>query len=271
MEPSDPSLYDHTKAFFESRGQEVCMTRLIYVSSLKVDTDPSHVIFMHRKVVEDVVNSRDANVTGIVIAQSNTIVHLLEGQCHDVLHILTSLASQEDYAHTTQQDRIIYNAEDCPSRYYPEWFSCAVQDKREAVEVNGTTAEEIISTMSSNLFKVGEGIRIDISSSHNNNNNEREETPTSSSPSPSSPSSSPTDLQSASHLGGGGGGGGGEVEFSKYASRLPSCDLVSALSSCDLFLSLSDYLSVFSLEGGGAIDVDLETDKGWPAQPVVYY
>ena len=59
------------------------------------------------------------------------MVHVLEGVCHAVLSVLKALSEHahfsrrssgsDDEGEWLQQGRVVYNVEDRPERFYPEW------------------------------------------------------------------------------------------------------------------------------------------------------
>ena len=59
-----------------------------------------------------------------------------------------------------QSGRIIYNIEDCPQRFYPEWYSCTIQERRSSVEeVTPETSKDIAFDLSNALQDVGRGLQ----------------------------------------------------------------------------------------------------------------
>ena len=65
-----------------------------------------------------------------------------------------------------QSGRIAYVVEDRPQRYWPEWFSCTVQEKKSPVEdISAETCNDIIYELAQGLFEIGEGLQ---STSHEN-------------------------------------------------------------------------------------------------------
>ncbi len=86
----------------------------------------------------------------------------MEGPCHSVLHILRSLTEHPHFTNQVklQSGRIIYNVEDRPLRYYPEWYSCIIQEKRSQVdEVDANTANDIVHDIAVGLMEVGKKLK----------------------------------------------------------------------------------------------------------------
>lgn len=89
------------------------------------------------------------------------MLHLLEGPCLSVLHILSCLANSSHFAeHGMQAGRIISSMEDRPERYYPEWYSCTIQERRSNVEdVSGDTCKDVAFDLSKSLQDIGKGLQ----------------------------------------------------------------------------------------------------------------
>ena len=89
------------------------------------------------------------------------MLHLLEGPTYSILHILKSLAQHPHFGeHGIQSGRIISNIEDRPQRFYQEWYSCTIQEKRSHVEdVSSETSKDISFELSKALQEVGRGLQ----------------------------------------------------------------------------------------------------------------
>lgn len=82
----------------------------------------------------------------------------MEGPCYSVLNILRSLSEHSHFNSNPkiQTGRIIYNVEDRPIRYYPEWYSCIIQEKRSVSdEVDENTAKDVVDDLSRGMIEVG--------------------------------------------------------------------------------------------------------------------
>ena len=70
----------------------------------------------NRKIVEDEV-SDVCNITGILIAQGNTLIHFLECPSFHMLRLIRALSQDPFQAN----GKIIYCVEDRPLRIYADW------------------------------------------------------------------------------------------------------------------------------------------------------
>ena len=89
------------------------------------------------------------------------MLHLLEGPCLSVMHILSCLADSNHFAeHGIQSGRIVSVMEDRPERYYPEWYSCTIQERRSNVEeVTSETSKDVSFELSRSLQDIGKGLQ----------------------------------------------------------------------------------------------------------------
>ena len=78
-----------------------------------------------------------------------------------VLHILSRLAESNHFTeHGIQSGRIISSLEDRPERYYPEWYSCTIQERRSNVEdVSSDTSKDVSFDLSRSLQDIGKGLQ----------------------------------------------------------------------------------------------------------------
>jgi len=88
-------------------------------------------------------------------------LHLLEGPCYSVLHILDQLAEHPHFSDAgLQMGRIIYCVEDRPQRLYPEWYSCTIQERKSPIEdVNSENSIDIVHDLANGLLAVGKGLQ----------------------------------------------------------------------------------------------------------------
>jgi hypothetical protein len=95
--------------------------------------------------------------------QGNTIVHVLEGACHSVLSVLRTLSEHAHFSPAAgepplQQGRVVFNTEDRPERFYPEWYSCVIQERRSNVEeITAESANEVVLELAEGMITVGKG------------------------------------------------------------------------------------------------------------------
>lgn len=233
MHAEEPSLLDHLEECRTKIFKEGGVSFVIYTGTIKNESDMTEALSAHRKVVEDEVNDGGCNITGILIGQGNTIVHVLEGPSHSVLTILKTLAEHPHFNPqrnndgalnpSLQQGRVIYNVEDRPERFYPEWYSCVIQERRSGVEdITSENASDIVLELAEGMITVGKGLRNDTT---------------------------------------------GELDFSRYSNNLPGKNLIASLSGTEDFFTIQDYVSVFA----DAYHVELSSESTWPMQPLVLY
>lgn len=124
MNPEEPTLLIH-QTQVRSRTDVGGLSTIIFCAKIKAESESASVLQAHRRIVEAEVNSEAANVTGILIGQGNSILHLLEGPSDSVVRILANLSGYPLFSDTNvqQSGRIVYSVEDRPQRYFPEWFS----------------------------------------------------------------------------------------------------------------------------------------------------
>ncbi len=69
MNPQEPSLYTHLNEARTDCFAEGGLTSVIYCGKIRTDVDLTSILFSHRTLVEDEVNTESANITGILIVQ----------------------------------------------------------------------------------------------------------------------------------------------------------------------------------------------------------
>lgn len=98
-------------------------------------------------------------------------MHVLEGPCYAVLSVLRNLSEHPHFSRAPssaagaaageplQRGRVVYNTEDRPARFYPEWYSCVVQERRGGVEeVSAESANEVVLELAAGMITVGKGV-----------------------------------------------------------------------------------------------------------------
>lgn len=85
------------------------------------------------------------------------MVHFLEGPCFSILRILQDLSVSDDFVDAKiQSGSIVYNVEDCPQRYFPEWYSVVVKEiNSNAVELNENNCKDIVHELAMSMMKIG--------------------------------------------------------------------------------------------------------------------
>lgn len=166
MNEEEPNLLAHLRAVRLTHGDSEGISTIILCVKLRQESDSAAALELHRKIVEEEVNNENVNVkadspspiTGIAMAQGNSILHLLEGPCSSVLRILNNLSESDHFAaaYPIQTGRIIYDVEDRPMRYFPDWFSFSIQEKKSSVEeVSEDTCIYVVHELAMKLLEVG--------------------------------------------------------------------------------------------------------------------
>ncbi len=89
-------------------------------------------------------------------------MHLLEGPSHSILRIFNNLAGHPQYLGETaiQSGAIVYDLEDIPKRYFPEWYSCVIQEQKlPGEELTQDNSEDLVFDMATKLLDLGNKLR----------------------------------------------------------------------------------------------------------------
>ena len=206
MNAAEPSLLAHLSEARNDCFVEGGLSTVIFCGKFRTDGDLTSILLTHRTLVEDEVNSESANITGILIVQGNSLLHLLEGPPSSVLRILKHLSESEDFNESdddpVQSGAIVYTVEDRPQRVFPEWYSSVVQEKKASVEeLTEENCKDVIHEMAVNLLEIGKGLQAESSE---------------------------------------------DIDLSRYSYRVPGKTLILACSSSPLFFSLSEYVKLYA-------------------------
>jgi hypothetical protein len=126
------------------------------------------------------VSKEKSNVTGLLMTQGVAILHFLEGPNTSIQRILMQLSEHShfevpsiynrvnfdpnarDATVPIQQGRVVYNIEDRPSRIYPEWYSCTIQERKSGTEdVNSENAKDVVFDLSVKLLEIGKRLSVE--------------------------------------------------------------------------------------------------------------
>eukprot|EP01032_Pedospumella_encystans_P003584 gene3584-4238_t len=131
MHQEEPSLLSHINAVRANALPEGGLSTVIYCGKVQADSDLSAAIQVHQEIVADEVNKEHVLVTGILMGQGNSILHLLEGPSISILRILNNLAGHKHFLNSAvQSGNIVYCVEDRPKRFFEHWFSGFVQERK---------------------------------------------------------------------------------------------------------------------------------------------
>jgi len=127
---------------------------------MRSEADSGSVLDVHRFIVEQEVNNEGVNVTGLLMGQGNCVLHMVEGPSYSVLRILQRLAEHEHFKDGIQAGRIVYCVEDRPQRFFPEWYSCLIAEKRsQSDDFNAESSKDVVLDLASGLLEVGRGLQ----------------------------------------------------------------------------------------------------------------
>ena len=81
------------------------------------------------------------------------------------MRILSDLSKSDHFSTSNiQSGSIVYSVEDCPQRYFPEWYSVVVQEKNSAVdELREETCKNVVHSMAMSLLEIGKGLQSESS------------------------------------------------------------------------------------------------------------
>ena len=164
MNAEEPSLLKHISQLRGATGiAEGGLSSVIFCGKMGSEADTEGVLSMHRTVVEHEVNSEDSNVTGLLMGQGTSVMHFIEGPSYAILRIVSKLAEHEQFVESSQSTirqsgRIVYCVEDRPSRFFPEWYSCVMPEKKGALaeDLNAESCKDTVSELSSSLSEMGQ-------------------------------------------------------------------------------------------------------------------
>ena len=167
MNRDEPNLFTHlNEARAPTYTEGTGLSMVVLCARFKETSDLASILTTHRTVVEDEVNSESANITGILIVQGNSLLHLLEGPPASVLRILKHLSKTEDFSgqDSVQTGAVVYTVEDRPERVFPEWYSSVVQEKKASVdELTEENCKDVVHDMALNLLEIGKGLQTEVS------------------------------------------------------------------------------------------------------------
>jgi hypothetical protein len=158
MNPKEASLLSHLNEARRKALNEGGISTIMFCGQIRSDGDLPAAMVTHRQIVEEEVNHEEVNITGILMGQSSSILHVLEGPTFSVLRILSNLAGHKHFSSKTpiQSGSIVYNTEDRPKRFFPEWYSCTLSEQKSSSEESGgESSEDIVFDMATKILDLG--------------------------------------------------------------------------------------------------------------------
>ena len=86
----------------------------------------------------------------------------MEGPCLSLLRVLHNLASDKHFLEPDYQSgSIVYNIEDRPKRFFPEWYSSTIQEKKTQLgeEITDENCTNVVFDMANRLLTVGNSLQ----------------------------------------------------------------------------------------------------------------
>lgn len=162
MNIEEPSLLSHLNECRSKVLPEGGISIVIYCGKVRTENDLASALQVHRLFVEEEVNKEAVNITGILMGQVNSVLHLLEGPSHSILRIFNNLAGHHQYVgeNPIQFGAIVYDLEDIPKRYFPEWYSCVIQEQKlPGEDLTAENSEDLVFDMATKLLDLGNKLR----------------------------------------------------------------------------------------------------------------
>ena len=79
-----------------------------------------------------------------------------------MLRILNHLAEHSHFMETpvVQSGNIIYNIEDRPKRFFPEWYSCTIQERKsQSDEITDENCKDVVVELADRLLDIGSSLQ----------------------------------------------------------------------------------------------------------------
>lgn len=143
-----PNYLEVLDSRLEREGGRNSLTRLLLVACLAPGVEPSAAVAFHEKLFDAVLaEEHAAPITGVLITQKDSLMHLMETSMDTSTSFLRSLQAEEGDegapGKLMSSWRILAACEDCPTPYFSKWFHYSIQlkpdlsvdlDKEDAVE-----------------------------------------------------------------------------------------------------------------------------------------
>ena len=165
MNEGEPSLQTHLEELRRESGLEaeagMGVSTVIFCGKMRTENESEAVMQMHREVVEEEVNSEKTHVTGLCMGQASSVLHFVEGPSHAVLRVLKRLADHDHFRAVAgeaplQQGRVVYSVEARPRRFFPEWYSCVLAEKKSSSEeLTGDSGKDTVHDLAHGLLEMG--------------------------------------------------------------------------------------------------------------------
>lgn len=162
MHQDEPSLLSHLNLVRSNTISEGGLSTLIYCGKIRTESELAAALQVHREIVETEVNKNEGNITGILIGQGNSVLHMLEGPSTSVLRILNKLAGHDHFTvvDAIQSGNIVYCVEDRPKRFFPEWYSCVIQERKsQGEEVTEENCNDLVFAMATKFLEIGDRLQ----------------------------------------------------------------------------------------------------------------
>eukprot|EP00953_Heterococcus_sp_UTEX-ZZ885_P017053 9562-Heterococcus_DN1.PRE.5 len=127
-----PTYLDVLDAKAEAAGGRNSLTRLLLVAALPAGADPALVVQLHERIFDAVLaEEHAAPITGVLITQKDSVLHLIETSMDTstsfLRHLQAEGSSGSEDLESLAASRILAACEDCPTPYFSKWFHYSVQ------------------------------------------------------------------------------------------------------------------------------------------------
>eukprot|EP00903_Cladosiphon_okamuranus_P013711 g12767.t1 len=150
---------DHLDGRLEKQGGRSSVARLLLVARIREAAgDPDAVVRYHERVFEEILSEQHAaTITGVLIVQKESVIHLVETSMDTSTAFLRQIQSMEaeldPSARVMENVKILVSSEDCPAPYFAKWFHYNVQlnaesnvdiDKEDPVEASWGVYDKLV-------------------------------------------------------------------------------------------------------------------------------
>ncbi|CAM9607652.1 unnamed protein product [Ascophyllum nodosum] len=137
------SYLDHLDARLDMQGGRASLARLLLVATKgKGADDPDEIVRYHERLFEEILTEQHAApITGVLIIQRESVVHLVETSMDTSTAFLRQIqsmqANQDPSSRVLEKVKILVSSEDCPSPYFTKWFHYDLQlNEENNVDIN---------------------------------------------------------------------------------------------------------------------------------------
>lgn len=175
MHQDEESLLSYLQKGREELGlPEGGLSSVLFCGKIKSELDIDSVMETHKAVIESENDSglygkqiddenEKVEMTGILLRQGLSVIHLIEGPSIAVLRTLQKLAEHPDFHkdNKIQEATIVHTFEDHPKRTFKKWFSATIPDRKTTDELTEENCNDIAFDLFNKLSKVAASLEMD--------------------------------------------------------------------------------------------------------------